>query len=75
MNVIELKESSYFPDESHPREIRVSVVSHQPGRFAGKVTCEQRDASGLSTTIFESANGPETQREVRSGEASRRNSH
>jgi hypothetical protein len=68
MNVIELKEWSYFPDESHPTEIRVSVVIHQPGRFAGNVTGEQTDSSGSSTIIFESTNGPESQRQVRSGE-------
>jgi hypothetical protein len=32
------------------------------------VTGEQTDASGLSTTIFASVNGPESQRQVRSGE-------
>ena len=69
MNVIELKEWWYFPDESHPTEIRVSVVIHQPGRFAGNVTGEQTDSSGSSTTIFESTNGPESQRQVRNGEA------
>ena len=69
MNVIELKEWSYFPDENHPTEIRVSVVVHQSGRFAGNVTGEQTDSSGSSTTIFESTNGPESQRQVRSGEA------
>ena len=69
MNVIELKEWSYFPDESHPTDIRVSVVVHQTGRFAGNVTGEQTDPSGSSTTIFESTNGPESQREVRGGEA------
>ena len=69
MNVIELKEWSYFPDESHPTEIRVSVVVHQSGRFAGNVTGEQTDSSGSSTTIFESTNEPESQRQVRSGEA------
>jgi hypothetical protein len=58
MNVIELKEWSYFPDESHPTEIRVSVVVHQSGRFAGNVTGEQTDSSGSSTTIFESTNDP-----------------
>jgi hypothetical protein len=47
----------------------VSVVIHQPGRFAGNVTGEQTDSSGSSTTIFESTNGPESQRQVRSGEA------
>src|SRR5262249_35596789 len=69
MNVIELKRWWYVPDESHPTEIRVDVVAHQPGRFAGNVTGEQTDSSGSSTTIFEAANGPESQRQVRSGEA------
>src|SRR4029453_11385200 len=69
MNVIELKEWSYFPDESHPTEIRVSVVIHQPGRLAGSVIGEQTHSSGTSTTIFESTNGPESQRQVRSGDA------
>ena len=68
VNVIELKKWWYVPDESHPREIRVDVVTHQPGRFAGNVTGEQTDSSGSSTTIFESTNGPESQRLVRSGE-------
>jgi hypothetical protein len=69
MNVIELKEWWYVPDEDHPTEIRLSVVTHQAGRFAGNVTGEQTDPSGSSTTIFVSANGPETQRQVSSGEA------
>jgi hypothetical protein len=69
MNVIELKEWSYFPDESHPTEIRASVVIHQAGRFAGNVAGEQADASGSSTTIFESTNWPDNQRQVHSGEA------
>jgi len=69
MNVIELKEWKYVPDEIYPTEIRVNVVIHQPGRFAGNVTGDQTDASGSSTTIFESTNGPESQRQVRSGEA------
>jgi hypothetical protein len=69
MNVIELKEWWYFPDESHATEIGVSVVVHQSGRFAGNVTGEQRDSSGDSTIVFQSANGPESQRQVRSGEA------
>jgi hypothetical protein len=69
VNVIELKRWWYVPDESHPTEIRVDVVTHQPGRFAGNVTGEQTDASGSSTTIFEAANGPESQRQVRAGEA------
>jgi hypothetical protein len=69
LNVIELKQWWYFPDENDPTEIRVSVVVHQAGRFAGNVTGEQTDSSGSSTTVFESANGPESQRQVRSGEA------
>ena len=68
LNVIELKEWWYVPDENHPTEIRVSVVVHQPGRFAGNVTGEQTDSLGSSTTIFESTNGPESQRQVGSGE-------
>jgi len=69
MNAIELKEWSYFPDESHPTEIRVSVVVHQSGRFAGNVTGGQTDSSGDFTTVFQSTNGPETQRQVRRDEA------
>jgi hypothetical protein len=34
----------------------------------GGGNCEQTDASDSSTTIFESTNGPESQRQVRSGE-------
>jgi len=69
MNVIELKEWWYVPDENHPTEIRVSVLVHQSGRFAGDVMGEQTDSSGSSTTIFESTNGPDSQRQVSSGEA------
>jgi hypothetical protein len=68
-NVIELKEWWYVPDESHLMEIRVSVVIDQPGRFAGNVTGERTDSLGSPTTIFESTDGPESQRQVRSGEA------
>src|SRR5213075_258794 len=69
MNVIELKQWWYVPDEIHPTEIHVSVVVHQSGRFAGNATGEQTDPSGSSTTVFESTNGPESQRQVSSGEA------
>ena len=69
VNVIELKRWWYVPDEGHPTEIRVDVVTHQPGRFAGNVTGEQTDSSGSTTTIFEDANGPESQRQVGSEEA------
>jgi len=68
IDVIELQEWWYSPDESDPTEIRVSVIVHQSGRFAGDVMGEQKDSSGSSTTIFESTNGPESQRQVRSGE-------
>lgn len=67
-NVIELKKWWYVPDENHPTEIRVEVVTHQPGRFAGNVAGEQTDSSGSSTMIFQDANGPESQRQVRGGE-------
>jgi hypothetical protein len=69
INVIELKQWWYAPDETDPTEIRVSVVVHRSGRFAGNVTGEQTDLSGSSTTVFESTNGPESQRQVRGGEA------
>ena len=68
-SMVELKEWWYFPDESDPTEIRVSVVVHQSGRFAGNVTGEQTDPSGSSTTIFESTNEPESQRQVSGGDA------
>jgi hypothetical protein len=68
-NVIALKEWWYFPDDIYPTEIRVNVVVHESGRFAGNVTGEQTDPSGSSTNVFESTNGPERQRYVGSGEA------
>ena len=57
-----------FSDEIDPTEIRVSVVVHESGRFAGNVRGEQTDPSGSSTTVFESINRPESQRQVGSGE-------
>ena len=69
MNVIELKEWWYFPDDVNPTEIRVRVVVHESGRFAGNVTGEQTDSSGSSRNVFESTNEPESQRHVASGEA------
>jgi hypothetical protein len=69
INVIELKEWWYFPDDIYPTEIRVRVVVHQSGRFAGNVTGEQTDPSGSSRNVFESTNEPESQRQVSSGEA------
>jgi hypothetical protein len=68
-SMVELKEWWYFPNESDPTEIRVSVLVHQSGRFAGNVTGEQTDPSGSSTTVFESADGPESQRQVSGGDA------
>jgi hypothetical protein len=67
-SMVELKEWWYFPDESDPREIRVNVLVHQSGRFAGNVTGEQTDPSGSSTTVFESTNEPESQRQVSGGD-------
>jgi len=67
INVIELKEWWYFPDEIDPTEIRVSVVVRESGGFAGNVRGEQTDPSGSSTTVFESINQPESQRQVGSG--------
>jgi len=68
-NMIELKQWWYFPDDSHPTEIRVSVVVHQSGRFAGNVVGEHTDSSESSSAVFESTNGPESQRQVTAGEA------
>jgi hypothetical protein len=69
LNVIELKDWWYFPDDIHPREIHVSVVVRDAGRFAGNVSGEKTDASGSSRTVFKSTNEPESQRQVRGGEA------
>jgi hypothetical protein len=69
INVIELKEWWYVPDDIHPTQIRVSVLVHQSGRFAGNVTGEQTDPSGSSITVFQSTNDPESQRQVGSEEA------
>lgn len=68
-NMIELKQWWYFPDDSHPTEIRVNVVVHQSGRFDGNVVGEHTDSSESSSTVFESTNGPESQRQVTAGEA------
>ena len=69
INAIELKRWWYVPDVADPTEIRVNLVVHQSGRFAGNVTGEQTDPSGFSTRVFESTNEPESQRQVSSGEA------
>jgi hypothetical protein len=69
LNVIELKKWSYSPDDIHPTEIRVSVIVHDSGRFAGNVTASQTDPSGSSQIVFESTDESERQRQVSSGEA------
>src|SRR5262245_5137411 len=69
MNVIELEKWWYVPDETDPKEIDVSVVVHQSGRFAGNVRGEQAEPLGDFTAVFQSTNGPDSQRQVRSGEA------
>jgi hypothetical protein len=69
INAIELKRWWYVPDVADPTEVRANVVVHQSGRFAGNVTGEQTESSGFSTRIFESTNGPESQREVSAEEA------
>lgn len=68
LNVIELKDWQYYPDEISPVEIRVTVTIHDSGRFAGNVTGEQSDSSGSSTTVFESTNEPGDQKQVSNGE-------
>jgi hypothetical protein len=68
IDVIELKQWWYVPDATDPKEIDVSVVVHQSGRFAGNVMGEQTDPSGDFTIVFQSTNGPESQRQVRAGE-------
>jgi hypothetical protein len=69
LNVIELREWWYFPDESDPTEIRARLVVHQSGRFAGNVIGRQTEPSGDFTTVFQSTNGTKSQRQVRAGEA------
>jgi hypothetical protein len=68
-DVIELKEWSYSPDDIHPTEIRVNVMVHAAGRFAGNVHGETSDASGSSRSVFQSVNDPSSQRQVRKDEA------
>ncbi len=68
-DTIELKKWWYVPDDIRPAEIRVRVVIHKSGRFAGNVIGGRTDSGGSSTTVFESTNGPESQRQVRENEA------
>ena len=66
LNVIELKEWQYYPDEVSPTEVRVRVTVHGSGRFGGNITGEETDSSG--TTVFESINEPQEQRQVSNGD-------
>ncbi|MFL6584439.1 MAG: hypothetical protein ACJ8KU_07965 [Chthoniobacterales bacterium] len=67
-DLIELNSWSYFPDDVSPAEIRVNVTVHNSGRFAGNVTGMQTDAQGSFSTVFQSANTPDDQRQVTKGE-------
>src|SRR3954451_2445633 len=67
-NLIELNSWGYFPDDVSPAEIRVNVTVHNSGRFAGNLTGMQTDAEGSFTTVFQSANQPSDQRQVKKGE-------
>lgn len=67
--VIELKEWWYSPDDIHPTEIRVNVLVHAAGRFAGNVHGQTSDAAGSSRPVFQSVNDPSSQRPVRKDEA------
>src|SRR3954470_18650694 len=66
INAIELKRWWYVPDTSHPTEVRVNVVVHQSGRFAGNITGVQTASSGNYTRVLEATNGPDIQRQVTS---------
>jgi len=68
LNVIELRDWQYYPDDISPAEIRVNVTVHDSGRFAGNVTGEQTDSSGSSTTVLESMNEPRDQKKVNKGD-------
>ena len=70
MNAIELKEWCYLPNEISPTEIRVRVVVHQPGRFAGNVVGTRTDSSDSFTKMFSSRpTDPRAKRQVTNGEA------
>jgi hypothetical protein len=69
LNVIELKEWWYFPDDINPTEIRVNVIVHAAGRFAGNVNGAEMDASGSLRSVFQSTNDPSRQRRVGKNEA------
>ena len=69
LNIIELKNWWYLPNETNPTEIDVNVVVHDSGRFAGNVSGEQTDPTGSSTNVFQSSNGAESQRMVSKGQA------
>jgi hypothetical protein len=69
INVIELTGWRYYPDDVSPTQIYADVVVHDSGRFAGNVTGNQTDPSGGANVVFQSTNGPESQRQVGKGEA------
>jgi hypothetical protein len=68
LNVIELKDWGYYPDDLSPTEIRVHVTVHDSGRFAGDVTGEKTDPADSTTTVFQSMNEPRDQRQVSKGD-------
>ena len=68
LNVIELQDWHYYPDDLSPTEIRVKVTVHDSGRFAGDASGEQTDASGSSRPVFMSMNEPQDQRQVSKGD-------
>lgn len=64
IGVIELKEWWYHPNEISPTEIRVNVIVHEAGRFAGHIYGDVKDGSGSFVHAFESKNEPASQRWV-----------
>jgi hypothetical protein len=64
LNIIELKDWLYFPDDINPTELRVEVLVHAAGRFAGNVSGAETDASGSSRPVFQSTNDPSRQRRI-----------
>jgi hypothetical protein len=69
INVIELTGWRYYPDDVSPTQISADVVVHDSGRFAGGVTGNETDAEGAANVIFQSTNGPQSQRQVGNGDA------
>ena len=65
---IELKAWQYVADKGAPEEIQVTVAVHDSGRFAGNVTGSRTNPAGSANVVFESANAPEDQRQVKTGD-------